>query len=249
MKFGYGAKRFEAGEFALRAFNTTPTRNEKGRLEKITRVLEVNFEIIRDSQADITRRFNEIAAAIRVDGKDVGFYEDDGGRSAIFIDSSETASGVLIAEYPGLSPDDGADYATHHKGSCAFAAEYLPSAFGGGGGGQNELTDYREALSVRGTGGPRIVSVENDRGRPQQFVLADRTTIFAQQSGTLSVISERPYYPAPNPPVWPKLIVGESAEHSKEITPSNDGSFTCTVSWNYQFQSIGPLFGEPRARS
>src|SRR5688500_6680169 len=115
MRFGYGAFRFEQGEASLRGFRTVARRNEKGSLEKVTVTLDIDFEIIRDGQAAIKSRFDQIATAIRRDGRDAGFYHDSGARSAIFIVNSETASGVQITQYPSLEPDDGADYATHQK--------------------------------------------------------------------------------------------------------------------------------------
>lgn len=250
MRFGYGAFRFEQGEAALRGFRTVPTRNERGFLEKITVTLDIDFEIIRDGQAAIKSRFDQIATAIRKDGRDAGFYHDSGARSAIFIVNSETASGVRISQYPSLEPDDGADYATHHKGSCGFSAEYLSPAFaGGGGGGQGQVTNYAESVSVRGTGGPRWACDVVDRGRPKRFKLADYTPVNATQQGSITVISKTPFYPNPNPPLWPALEDQEQREFTDDIQPASDGAWSCTRNWSYRFLSEGPLTGFPRARS
>lgn len=251
MRFGYGAFRFETGEASLRGFRTVPTRNEKGFLEKITVTLDIDFEIIRDGQAAIKSRFDQIATAIRRDGRDVGFYHDTGARSAIFIVNAETASGVRIAQYPSLEPGDGADYATHHKGSCGFTAEYLPASFGGNqnGGTNGQMTNYAESVSVRGTGGPRWACDVVDRGRPRRFKLADYTPVTATQQGSITVISETPFYPNPNPPLWPALEDEEQRELTPDLQPASDGAWQCTLSWSYRFLSEGPLTGFPRARS
>lgn len=245
MRFGYGAFRFEPGEASLRTFRTVPTRNEKGFLEKITVTLDIDYEIIRDGQAAIKSRFSQIANAIRRDGRDAGFYHDSGARSAIFIVNSETASGVRISQYPSLESGDGADYATHHKGSCGFSAEYLPAKFGGG---QGQATNYAESVSVRGTGGPRFGIDVVDRGRPRQFRLADYTPVTATQQGTITVIAKTPFYPPANPPLWPGLEDVEQREITNDLQPANDGSWQCTLNWSYRFTSPGPLFGFPRTR-
>lgn len=249
MRFGYGAFRFEPGEAALRSFRTVPSYNEKGFLEKITVTLDIDYEIIRDGQAAIKSRFMQIATAIRKNGRDVGFYEDSGARSAIFIVNSETASGVRIALYPSLEPGDGADYATHHKGSCGFTAEYLPSRFDGSqNGGQGQVTGYSESVSVRGTGGPRYGVDVVDRGKPRRFKLADYTPVQATQQGSITVVSKTPFYPSPNPPLWPGLEEVEQREITDDLQPANDGSWSCTRNWSYRFLSGGPLTGSPRMR-
>lgn len=251
MRFGYGAFRFEEGEAALRSFRTVPTRNDKGFLEKITVTLDIDYEIIADGQAAIKSRFDQIANAIRRDGRDVGFYHDSGARSAIFIVNSQTASGVRISQYPSLESGDGADYATHHKGSCGFTAEYLPAAFGGkggSGGGGGQITNYGESVSVRGTGGPRWGVDVVDRGRPRRFKLADYTPVTATQQGSVTVVSKNPFYPPANPPLWPGLEDEEQREISPDLQPANDGAWQCTLNWSYKFTSPGPLFGFPRTR-
>jgi hypothetical protein len=248
MRFGYGAFRFEEGEAALRGFRTVPTRNDKGFLEKITVTLDIDFEIMRDGQAAIKSRFDQIANAIRRDGRDVGFYHDSGARSAIFIVNSETASGVRISQYPSLESDDGADYA--NKGSVGFTAEYLPAAFGGNqNGGQGQITNYAESVSVRGTGGPRYSVDVVDRGRPQRFKLADYTPVTATQQGTITVVSKSPFYQTPNPPLWPGLEEVEQREFTDDLQPASDGAWQCTRNWSYRFISPGPITGFPRVRS
>lgn len=226
-----------------------PTYNERGFAEKITVTLDIDFEIIRDGQASIKSRFDQIANAIRRNGRDVGFYHDGGARSAIFIVNSETASGVRIAQYPSIESDDGADYATHLKGNCGFTAEYLPSAFGGNqNGGQGEVTGYSESVSVRGTGGPRYSVDVVDRGRPRRYKLADYTPVEASQQGSITVLSKTPFYPTPNPPLWPGLEVGEQREITDDLQPASDGAWSCTRNWSYRFLSGGPLTGSPRTR-
>lgn len=250
MRFGYGAFRFEQGEAALRGFRTVASYNDKGFADKITATLDIDFEIIRDGQAAIKSRFDQIANAIRQNGRDVGFYHDSGARSAIFIVNSQTVSGVRITQFPSVEAGDGADYATHLKGSCSFMAEYLPSSFGGGGGqGQVQVTDYQESVSVKGTGGPRYGYDVTDRGKSRRFVLADYTTVTATQQGSITVISKNPFYPTPNPPLWPGNEDEEERTPSEDIKPANDGSWSCTVGWSYKFTSSGPLTGHPKARS
>lgn len=252
MRFGYGTFRFEDGEASLRTFNRAVTYAQNGFAERIAVTLDIDFEIVRDGQAAIQARFDQIAAAFNRNGKDVGFYLDSGVPSRIFIKNSDTTSGVKITQLPSIEADDGADYATHLKGSCGFMAEYYPATLGlpsGGQTGQNgQTTGYRETVSVRGTGGPRVAIDVTDRGLPKRFILADRTPVFAQQSGSLEVLSESPYYPAPNPPLWPALVDPEQTEVTRDLAPSDDGSYRSSVSWTYQFQSPGPLTGVPKNR-
>ncbi len=251
MYFKAGSFAFETGEVQLKNFQTgTLTRSDTVIVEKMTTILDVEFTIVRDTQAAITARFNQIWNAVSRDGIDVGFYQDDGAKSAIFIDSSKTLSGTMVTQLPSVIPEDGADYCTHLKGSFGFMAEYLPSFAPGGGGGPrgSTVTGYREQISVRGDGGPRRAVDVVDRGPPRIYILADRTPVLAQQTGSVDIIANSGFYPEPNAPLWPKLLDSEQTEIVKNLEPQGDGSFRASVGWSYQFLSDGPLFGVPRVR-
>jgi hypothetical protein len=248
MRFGYRTFRGEIGEFSCRSFTMVGQRNDRRTLGSVLVSMDVEFEIIRDTQAAITTRFNQIKAAILKDGGDVGFYQDNGARSAIFIDSSRTTSGVYITQHPSIVQGDGADYATHLKGSCSFAADLAPEDFGGATANDGGLTRYQEVMTFRGNGGPRKVVVAGDRGDPVSYTLCDRTPVYATQSGRATWSGNRVWYPPPNPPLFPGLLDGEHEEPSYEIADATGGRCECTTIWNYPYQSVKPIFGRPKAR-
>lgn len=249
MKFGYGGFRGETGEFALRTFTTTGKRGENKLLESVTRTLAVEFVIVRDGQAAITSRFSQIENSIRFDGRDVGFYLDSGAPSSIFIRNANSTSGVYITEFPGVVPEE-ADYATHLKGQCAFAADFSPVLFGGGSGGggnQNQLSGFEETVQIQGDGGPRYGIAESDTGKPSRWQLTDYTPCFATQAGRATFIVERPTWPNPTQPYWPRLLNHEARSVQRSLREAG-GQYECTTSWNYTFEGTEPFTGSPTPR-
>lgn len=249
MKFGYGGWRAEDGEFAVRTFSTVGKRGQNQQLESVIRTLDVEFQIIREGQAAISTRFAQLEGFIRFDGRDVGFYQDNGSPSRIFIRNAESTSGVYITQYPSVTPEDGADYATHLKGTCGFAAEYAPTGFfgGSGGGGRQQLSSYDETLSFQGNGGPRVGWAESDTQRARAYVLADYTKCMATQTGRASWVVDTPTWPSPNNPLWPRHLVNEADGVQKTLRQSG-GQFECTTTWNYSFEGSAPFFGTSRTR-
>lgn len=246
MIFKYGPFAFADGEARPTSFRMEGKRGNRLVLESVTRSLDIEFEIIRDGQQLLTNRFNQIAAAIQVDGRDAGFFHSTGGRSAVYLDSAISSSGVYITTYPSLNEMGEADYANSLKGRCGFAAVYEPGIIGGGGGGGGEqLTDYSESLSFNGTGGPRIVWVENDRSAPEKYVLTNHTICTCEQRGSLSSLSPSVQ---PNPPMFPDLEIVESRNISPVVGSRSDGETTYGISWSYLFQSSGPFSGQPKVR-
>lgn len=248
MIFAYGTKKFETGEFRPLSFVTRGKRSDRRILEAISKTMRVEFEVIRSGQAALTQRIKEIDQAITRDGVDVGFYQDDGQRSWIWLTSGNSTSGVYISEYPSISDLADADYANSLKGTVEFSADYSPSALGIAGGKEKEqLLDYEEAIAFKGNGKKREVWAESDTGEPEKFTLADKTLCFAEQRGSLSSLSPNVQR---NPPIWPDLLDNDSDAQSPAVaTRSGSGQTEYSLSWSYSFTSGKPFVGgKPKVR-
>lgn len=243
-----GSFSFETGEAQMRDFSTALPRNEAGFTDKVTTNIDIEFTVIRSTQNAVTSRINQIRNALR-DGVDVGFYHDDGSKSAIFVDSSQSLTGTMLTKF-ALVPEGPGDYVTHHKGTFSYTAEYLPASISGNSSGprQSTVLGYRESVTVKGTGGPRIAWDTVNKKKPRRFVLADYTPVAATQVGSIEVVAAGLWFPDPKPPLWPRLEIGEETTFPKDYEEQSDGRFKMTLGWNYQFISDGPLFGSPQRR-
>ena len=240
------------GEFGLRVFSRVRTRSARNEplLDKWT--ISGFFEIIPQLatgssdlayQKAITARFNTIALAFK-DGVDSGFLHQDKTKSAIWLDSNASVSGVLVTQLPDLQPSNGADYATGHLGMFSVQADFLPpdgSAAGSG------VEDYREVLSFQGNGGPLNVGTLTDTGEPIITETARRTFYGATQQG---FAVGRNGWPAPNAPYWGTPILSNPSAAVSYETPDvySGGKISYKTTWSYQFLSIDPLYRLPLIR-
>lgn len=189
------------------------------------------------TQANIKTAIANLEAAM-VDGKDFGFYHDNGTLSAHSLPNASSISGVRVKElsYPVGS---GADYATERKFRVVFEAEYAAST-------GDQIIAWQERLTFIGDCGPLWVYQPLIVGPPDRQMINQRTTQTVLQSGGAVGYLSRPQA---GPILFPAY------EHTDQrrvelVAPTFDGGkFTnYGITWNYVYESHIPLNAVPTAK-
>lgn len=247
MRFIYGNfQGADTDNWACTGAQKTAVR-KNGQLTSIITTLDFQAVIIADGQYLLSQRVAQIQAAILYDGKNVGLLHDNGTPSKLFLDSSQSQSGVRITRYPFPEPNiAGADYASSVTIRCSFEAEYSGVPIGGGGGQTppNVLVSFTESLAITGDGGPRTAVQEYIKGDPEQFTLADKTAVRATQSGSAVVEGfSGNSFASVSEPLFPGLLKRDSKGERRVVNQLTDGKWSCSIDWEYQFESTGPIDG------
>ncbi len=215
-----------------------------GQLTSIVASLDFQAVVVADGQYALSTRMAQIQAAILYNGKNVGLLHDNGTPSQMFLDSSQSQSGVRITRYPFPEPNiRGADYASSLTCRCSFEAEYSSNQIGGEGPApSNVLVAYNESLSYLGNGGPRTAIQEYITGAPEKFTLADKTACFATQTGAAVLEGyNRDQFAAISVPYYRDHVTHDSIGERRTITQLTNGKWSCAIEWEYKFESIGPF--------
>lgn len=240
---------FVCGSFALEPGEARPTLWDKrlthrgSQLEAYVTTLGIEIDVVKDGEANIQFRVDQIKAGLTQQFRDTGFRLANGQPSEWWLDNATSTTGVLLAQAPGAVPTDPADYATHLRLAATYYAAYEPAELFAVSG-LDGILQYQESVSIRGTGGPRRVTVAVSKGAPHRYDLTERTVVQVVQSGSL--VQNRPGV-FPNPPVLPGYEVEEARDISPVVRRSNRaGSDEYGIGWTYVFelpdwQVVNPL--------
>jgi hypothetical protein len=109
---------------------------------------------------------------------------------------------------------------------------------GRGGGRQGGITlSYNEAITSRGTGGPRIVVLETMNGPVVKQIVSKSTPVYITQSGSATGMYG---YPAVPPPIDPGNEIADrrTIQRNLPTTISQSGKQSIfRISWSYEFVS------------
>lgn len=218
---------------------------ENGGLTSILATLDFQAVLHAADQYALSTRAAAIQSGILYNGKNVGFLHSNGTPSRLYLDSSQSQSGVRITRFPFPEPNiAGADYVTSLMLRCSFEAEYsAPNINPGGAPSPNVLVSYAESFSVTGDGGPRTAIQEYIKGAPEQFVLADQTAVYATQRGAAAVEGFNKSFSQVSAPLFPDLLEHDSKGETRTITRLTDGKWNCAIEWEYRFKSISQIDG------
>lgn len=242
MYFQYGAFAFEPGEVALQNFVRRYIRSPRDQVVREVRLLAVTFSAIRNGQAALRTRYNEILAAL-VDGDyTAGFYHTDNSPSAIWVpstaDDANNFTGVQIDERPGLRAIDGADYATHLDGTFAVRAEYNVGIAA-------SIISWDEEVTVSGGSGPNIEAIEQDQGPALLVATTQQTAVIIRQSGAAV---GRQTWPQPAPPYFTNEVSRARQISRRSPRRVGFGLTDFTTRWSYTFLATGGVTGYPGAQ-
>lgn len=196
----------------------------------------------RADQPALTAAIHELLAAYSVQGQDAALYLDDGTTlTSHWLQSAAAIGGVRVLAID-CPRGQGAEYSTFRAYHIALAAEF-PSL-----GQDSSLVSWDETLNFTG-GGERFILLQTLNGPAQRQLVADQTPYHATQTGrAVGYLA----YPLPGLPIWPQAehvdrrrIVRRAPRRSG---PSGQRAYTeWEVTWSYEFESDGPLVGDPTA--
>lgn len=212
-----------------------------GQLTSIIASLDFQAVIVAADQYALSARMAQIQAGILYNGKNVGLLHDNGTPSQMFLDSSQSQSGVRITRFPFPEPNiRGADYASSLTCRCSFEAEYSSTQLGGQGPApSNVLVSFTESFSYLGDGGARTAIQEYITGSPEKFTLADKTACYATQTGAAVLEGfSRDQFASVSVPYYPDDLMHDSKGERRTITRLTNEKWSCAIEWEYKFESV-----------
>lgn len=236
---------FVAGSFSHDAnfvnvrHNIRPNRNARGFTWSVTETLELSGVLIPStvSQANIASAITSLEAAYKFGTSigDAGLNLDSGAASPHYLSASNAIGGVRV-EYLDFPPDNNTgEFATGRQFSIVLSAIYSASNVA--------YQQFEETITVQGTGGAQKAVITTLQGPPKEQILAQRTPVFATQTGRAVGVKTYPPYPSP---LWPRNEELDKRQQAKGSPRNEGGTFVdWPISWSYQFISAGPLGGTP----
>jgi len=194
---------------------------------------QISGVLIASTQADIRTAAALLQSYYAVQNQFLGLYHDDGTLSHCYLDPSVAQVRVVSLRFP--VGKGGGEYATGRHYEITVESTY-PALIGG-------ILAFQEQLSFQGNGGPKYAYFELMQGPPIRQIASNQTLFRATQSGT--AIGQLAYPDVPSP-LWPSYLDGSTSSVTKTGGNFVSGYFTgFGVSWNYQFTSDQPFYGEP----
>lgn len=185
--------------------------------------------------ATLTTQMNSLENAYANDGLDAGLYLDSGCTNATnhIISSGQTIGGTRVMALEWVN-GDGTEYVTKRGYSITLLATFP---------GTNNLLEWHEGIFIRGNGGSRVIVLESLAGNPQPQTTCLNTKCTASQKGTAKGLFT--WVPAPAP-IWPGALRNDLIGGGLE-TPirAANGTWQFPTSWDYSYESDGPLSGVP----
>lgn len=216
-------------------------RSDRGYAQRIRATLAVQFDLYAESVSEMTATIQGLIDAISGDYQDVLLLDDDGGQTPWCLINADTIDGVKLMTPPSF-PDVSSVYALKVSGEMAWQADFPPDDVTNGPG-QPNLLAFSETLTFQGNGGPIKTITLTPRGEPIEVTLAERTPFFASQAGSISAVGPISNIPQP---IWPDKLVNPASTTERSSPNVRNGVIeSYSASWNYQFQSITPLVGQP----
>lgn len=233
MQLKYGLYSFPINATMLSASQET-IRNQGGQPYKQKRSLHVSGYLSVNGQADATQQEAALRTALSVNFLDLLFLNDDGTLSATNLRNAGSLTGVQITNLQ-FPTTEGPEYATIRSFQFDAEAEY-PLANTAA-----LLLAFQETLVFEG-GYPIFAHRLAVEGPNQKQLVYPQDTYRATQTGTSSGFKAPPIAPAPK---WPYALV--RAPRYTRTSPERKGLGYegYGLTWEYQFEDVGPLVGFP----
>ncbi len=167
--------------------------------------------------------------------QDVGLFNDNGSATEHGLLGAASFGGVRVTGFH-WGPSRGAEYTTYRSYSATLEADYP---------GSENLIEWQETVSIRGTGGPRNIWLPCLEGEPQQQMVQVQTTVKATQSGhAVGLFS----YPEFNQPYWGPEVEQEENEVQDQGSPDQVGPnrWNFPIKWSYTFEGLQLDGGTPQ---
>lgn len=202
MYFQFGSYRHPNNEVNLTSYEAIPRYSPRGQRTTYLLRLHASGLLLCDDQdgtaaerqSNLNSKINQLVDAYSLANMDqsCGLYHDDGTVTRHRLESSATnpanISGVRLA-YRSWPKGDAAEYATGREFYIILEAEVTDN--------ESEVIEYRETVSLVGTGGPRYRVVELEVAPPIVEIVNVFTKVDVVQEGT--VIGFQTYLQPPGP--------------------------------------------------
>lgn len=239
MYLRYGNYQHASNEVSY-SITRSVSHNADGSAEKETRRWALAGRLHADTPAALTAAFAALDAAYASDGYDIAFYEDNGTKTALFINNADTMNGVQVVSRPECPDGSGGQYTTYLDYRIAIEADLpiYPQSSG------IALIISQETLDIQGDGGPAFVIREPLIGTPVPMQVKQRTKVIATQTGYAEAYGNYPFAGVPFAPQWLK----RDRSGVRLVPPSRNFAGAASnqkyrIEWNYQFESPEPLNG------
>lgn len=210
----------------------------------------ITGRLVGDSVADMTTKIAALEAAYSVNHGDLYLLNADMSQSAHKIISAQTLTGTMVES---LSyPNENDIYSTHRNYVIVITTETDAASQAGGGGGSpsgpGQIVSFRESISFRGTGGPRVAVREQRRGPPVRQQVSQSTPIYATQRGQSIGLYG---YPAASQPMWPQYEqeADRQIDYDEPEVSAGAGSGQqnrqFATRWSYSFIASQRINGKP----
>jgi hypothetical protein len=205
---------------------------------KCTRVVfGISGQLIATDTPTLTTKMATLENAYYYHDLNAGLYYSAGGLTAHSLNVANTLGGVRSS---GVKWGDGngTEYVTRRTYSITLEADLND--------GESNILEFRESISITGTGGPRFVLLETLEDQPQYQVTVQQTIVHATQSG--SALGLLGYVDFPSP-IWPDAVKQDLMNQAR-TGPAiwRRGAWEYPCSWSYQFESNQALSGTPTTR-
>lgn len=231
-------------------FRVMPVYGENKVIVGTTKYANIQGMLTGTDASDLSTKLLAMQTAYARNDGDFYLLQNDNSTpvSAYTILGSQTIGGIRCTRFE-TPLQDPAELTTYVNYEIDLEADYGGvGIFGGGNAPQNTLISWNQSISIRGTGGPRFSILEARNGLPQKQVISQRTPVFATQRGEAVGLYRQPNK---EQPIWPQHLMEPDVEVFEDSADSVGGSGNqlkqreLRTTWNYQFQSIGPLSARP----
>ena len=237
MFFSYNGTKHANNEVSF-TITRTPLRSQAGAYYAYSERWDCRGDLLNySSQAAITQAIQSLTNLYSADGGDIVFYLDDGVTpTAHQLRSSSCIGGVKVVQAPSFPNGVAAEYQPSYGRSYTFALEgILPLTT------SNIVLQFRESISMVGTGGPIRVWLPVATGSWIRQQTTTQSTFRVIQAGSAVGLN---FTPTPPAPIWPDA---ENFQDRKVDAESAQlyGLYHWPLSWSYTFESSGSLIGSP----
>ncbi|HEY1188816.1 MAG TPA: hypothetical protein VGE74_14270 [Gemmata sp.] len=218
---------------------TRVVTSDTGRPVRYVTRVSVSGWLEADGQAALATAEAALRAACLTNYVDFKFLTDAGAVTPLSLINSQSISGVRVVDGPNFTGRDGAEYATYRSFDFEVEAEFLVRDAA------NAVLSFQESVSILGDGGPRtVLRVPINAGALVRQEVSKRTPVRAVQSGRAVGHTRCPPAPAP---LWPRPIFQGDQHSVQRQSPKRVGLgfVEYGITWNYPFESDGPLIGVP----
>lgn len=189
-------------------------------------------------QADAKVKMDAIEAALRTDGQDLLFKNDDASDSTNSITNSATLGGTRCTGWQWLPDPRGAQFITGRFLRCTFEYRVLMSGL------TNRLSDWSEAVEILNARPKYAQNEDVNGGAAEILVTVAQPVSRVTQSGFAVGVTAAPVYATVVPDLYSGAGVFKTVDTFRRTTPKyrgTNGTEEFRIDWRKEFISAAPF--------